>query len=375
MKKKKVFIYIHQGILKGGVEKVFHTLLNNMPMEMYDITVLSVMGYLSSDFDCELYPKSVRRHCLMWDEFSKNFYKRVCQKIHNRFFPWLYKQYLKYKHYDIAIAAQEGNYARFIFTKVKAKRKVLWIHNDLRVCHWTGYQFNNYHEEASLYRKFDKVICVSSQVAQGMNEVFGKMDNICVCYNPINITEIEHKIKVSLPKHPDVIWFVCVGRLAYQKGYDRLLEVCRRLNEEGYKFHISILGEGEDRHKIEDLIREYHIHNVELCGNQTNPFKYIKAADWFLQTSRHEGFGLALYESAYCGTPVITTDVAGAKELLGDSEYGIVTANSTDGIYLAMKRVLDNTMEQEIFRTKIRKIAKTISMQSRIDEIMHILNG
>lgn len=373
--KKSVFIYIHQGILKGGVEKVFHTIINNLPPTDYSITVLSVMGYLADDFESKLYPKEVKRYCLMWDEFSRtNIVKRFSQKLHNRFFPWYFKQVLKFRKFDIAIAAQEGLYAKFVIDNVTASKKFLWIHNDIKKCHWTQKQFDNKSDEAAYYRKFDNVVCVSQSVAQSMNELFGKMDNLCVCHNPIDTTEIETKLQATCPPRPDCTWFLCVGRLALQKGFDRLVKVCKRLNDEGYKYQVTILGEGDERQPLEILIKNLEISNIHLAGNKDNPFIYMKSADWFLQTSRHEGFGLALYESAYCGTPIITTDVAGAKELLGNSEYGIITENSEIGIYHAMKSVLDNPDIQLHYKNAIKKRASLITLQKRIEDILRVIN-
>lgn len=375
MKKKKVFIHIHQGILKGGVEKVFHTLLNNLPINEYDITVLSVMGYLTDDFDAHLYPKDVKRYCLMWDEFSKkSLARRVIQKIHNRIFPWYYRHVLKFKKYDIAIAAQEGSYARFIIDHVKANKKFLWIHNDIMQCHWTVNQFENIATEEACYQKFDKIICVSNMVAQSMKKLFANLQNICVCYNPIDTKAIDNKLKAPEPEHPECTWFICIGRLAYQKGFDRLINVCNKLTKESYKFKVSILGEGEERLTLKKMINDLNLPNIELLGNQSNPFIYIKSADWFLQTSRHEGFGLALYESAYCGTPVISTDVAGAKELLGDSKYGIITENNEKGIYTAMKQVLDNPDIRIQYKSAIGERTHIVNLEERINEILQVIN-
>lgn len=376
MKKKKIFIYIHQGILKGGVEKVFHTLLNNLPLEEYNITVLSVMGYLKDDFEIQLYPHVVKRYCLMWDELSKtNRIKRTVQKIHNRIFPSLFKLYLKLKKYDVAIAAQEGSYASFVINNVNAYRKLLWVHNDIQQCHWTLKHFGSVDAEFNCYKQFDKIACVSEVVMDSMKSTIGKLDNLCVCHNPIDTMMIDQKLKEAPPKRPSDTWFVCVGRLANQKGYDRLINVCKRLNDEGYKYNVSILGDGEDHHVLEQMIQNYNITNICLLGTQTNPYRYINTADWFLQTSRHEGFSLALYESAYCKTPIITTEVAGAKECLGESEFGIVTDNSEEGIYKSMKMVLDSPELHKQYLDAIKMRASFVNLSKRIDNIKSLIDG
>lgn len=376
MKKTKVFIFIHQTILKGGVEKVFYNLLNNLPIEQYDITILSVMGYLDGDFDAELYPKQIKRYCLMWDQFSKSkFFKRILQKIHNRVFPSFFRLYLKFKKYDVAIAAQEGMYADYIYKNVRAKRKLLWIHNDITQCHWSLNYFGSLEAERYCYSHFDKVVCVSNSVKESMLNVFGPMDNLIVCYNPIDTNEIDCKLLEPLPLKQDTsVWFVCVGRLAYQKGYDRLFEVCHKLNLEGYKYNITILGEGEDRELLEKLLRERNIHNIHLIGNQPNPFVYMRQADWLLLPSRHEGFGMVLHEAAYCHTPIVATDVSGVRELLGDSEYGLVVDNSEQAIYEGLKSILENPGLYVKYKEAIIKRSTFVDLKKRISDIQKLID-
>lgn len=377
MKKKKILIYIHQGVLKGGVEKVFYNLLNNLPLENYDITVLSVMGYLKDDFDGHLYPSAVKRYCLYWDEFSKsNPLRRLTQKIHNRIFPTWMKMKLKFQRFDVAIAAQEGSYARYVIDNVQANKKLLWIHNDIEQCHWTLNFFGTNEAERRCYNSFDKVVCVSESVTECMRRVFGSMSNLVVCYNPIDTTEIDAKLQERLPERPsEHTWFICAGRLCHQKAYDRLINVCHRLNQEGYKYDVSVLGDGEDRKKLERMLSERNIDNIHLIGNVSNPFVYMKQADWLLLPSRHEGFGMVLHEATYCKTPIITTDVSGARELLGDSEYGIVMENSENDIYHTLKFVLDNPAVHQKYAQAITRRAEFVNLQERINKIRDIIDN
>lgn len=369
MKKKKIFVYIHQCILKGGVEKVYYNLLNNLPEGKYDVTVLSVMGYLSGDINDNLYPSFVRRHWLYYDEWSNKWVVKLCQRFHNRFFPMLYKWYLKWCHFDVAIAAQEGLYAKFVDEIVKADKKILWIHNDISICHWTEKIFGSIENECACYKKFDNIVCVSESVEDSMNKVFGSLNNLCVRYNPIDTYEIDRKLKEPLPERKEELLFVCVGRLANQKGYDRMFNVCERLNTLGYKYSVWVIGEGEDKSLLKNMMAEKKLKNIKLLGIQSNPYVYMKQADWFLLPSRHEGFGMVLQEALCCGTPIITTLVAGAKELLGESEYGIIVENSEDGIYNGMKSVLDNPELRQKYVEISAKRKSFIDIRKRVSDI------
>mgnify|MGYP000977786157 CR=1 FL=1 len=368
--KKKILIYINQICLRGGVEKVFYNLINNIDISKYDITVLTTVAYLKDDLKINIYGDKVKRYFLAYDEFSSHFMERTYERIYNKIAHNILRTYLSKQHWDVAIAAQEGCYAKFI-ADVNADKKLLWIHNDFNETDWSKKYFNNRREdEAKCYNEFDNVICVSESVKNSIERTLGLSDNLCVCYNPIDTKEIDEKVgeKVS-EKRPKELLFLMVGRLSYQKGYDRVLKAVNELNKEGYNFNIWILGDGEDRGSIEEYIKINKINNVELLGNKKNPFPYMKMADCILSTSRFEGFNTALQEAAYIGKPIITTECAGAKELLGDSEYGIVMKNDDDEIYRTLKIVLDDNKIILNYQNKVREIKKFIDINQRIKKI------
>lgn len=371
--KKKIFIYIHQCVLKGGVERVFYNLLNNISTEKYDVTVLSYVAYLKDDLDIQLYPSNVKRHWLYYDQLSKNCFKRLFQRIHNHVYPKLCKFFICFQKYDTAIAAQEGMYADFVNKYVHANKKLLWIHNDMSLCHWTKQYFGDLKNEITCYKEFDNIVCVSEDVKKSMIDTFGIMNNLVVRYNPIDTNEIETKKMEFIIQHPSSPLFVAVGRLAKQKGYDRLLNICKKLRDDGFDFCVWILGDGEERANLERLISENNLTQVTLLGNQKNPFPYIMAADWVICTSRHEGFNMVLHEAVWCGTPIITTNNAGAHELLGDNKYGIITENDDEAFYNALKKVLTDPSIATFYRKAVAKRRNFIDIKERIEKIEELL--
>ena len=371
--KKKVFLYIHQCTIRGGVEKVFFNLLNNLPRENYEITVLSYIAYLKDDLDTHLYPPNVKRRWLYYDEFSANYFKRLLQRLHNHLYPRFCKLWLHFQKYDIAIAAQEGMYAEYVNKYVHADKKLLWIHNDISICHWTKCFFVDSAREAACYRAYDRVVCVSEDVKKSMINTFGTMSNLVVCYNPIDTDEIEQKKNAFTVHRPDCPLLVAVGRLAEQKGFDRLLHVCKKLRDDGFDFCVWILGEGEKRPELEDYIHKNTLTQVTLLGNQRNPFPYICAADWIICSSRHEGFNMVLHEAVWCEKPIITTENAGARELLGNNEFGIIVENNEDALYLTLKAALSDPKIHEHFQKEVIKRKKFIDLNSRIAAIEELL--
>ena len=371
--RKRIFLYIHQCALRGGVEKVFCNLLNNLSIEDYEITVLSYVAYLKDDLDAQLYPPNVKRHWLYYDEFSTNRIKRLLQRLHNYIYPRFCKLWLFFQKYDTAIAAQEGMYAEYVSKYVHADKKILWIHNDISICHWTKRFFGDNTREATCYRAYDRVICVSEDVKKSMINTFGAMDNLVVCYNPIDTNEIDHKKNAFQVMRPDCPLLVAVGRLAEQKGFDRLLRVCKKLCDNGFDFCVWILGEGEKRQELESYIFKNTLTQVTLLGNQSNPYPYICAADWIICSSRHEGFNTVLQEAVWCEIPIITTETAGTHELLGNNEFGIITENNEDALYLALKSVLSDPKTHEHFQKTVMKRKAFIALEPRIAAIKKLL--
>ena len=224
---KRVFIYIHQSALKGGVEKVFYSIFNNLPDGEFQITVLNHCAYLTDDIHSVFYKGQKHRFWFYYDEWSKRPLKRFFQRIHNIVMPRILPYWLRMKQYDIAIAAQEGMYAQFVDKNIRAKRKLLWIHNDMMICRFTEKQFKSPQDERACYERFDGVACVSNSVKQSMIERFGYMRNLYVVYNPIDTKEIDSMLRSRLPERGGETLFVCVGRLVKQKGFDTLVPICK----------------------------------------------------------------------------------------------------------------------------------------------------
>ena len=82
-----------------------------------------------------------------------------------------------------------------------------------------------------------------------------------------------------------------------------------------------------------------------------------------------ERLTMVLHEALYCGTPIITTLVAGAKELLGESEYGIIVENSKEGIYKGMKSVLDDPKLHPKYVDMAAKRRSFVDIRKRVNDI------
>jgi glycosyltransferase involved in cell wall biosynthesis len=121
-----------------------------------------------------------------------------------------------------------------------------------------------------------------------------------------------------------------VGRLTAQKGFDRLIDACAQLS---VPYRLQIIGEGPDRPKLEEAIARRNLRDrIRLLGWQENPYPYLKNADLVVCSSRYEGLSTVVTEALILGKAVVTTPCNGMAELLGNSEYGLITEDLCDGL-------------------------------------------
>ena len=124
---------------------------------------------------------------------------------------------------------------------------------------------------------------------------------------------------------------LAVGRLHEQKGFDMLLEACNNVQRDNVQctkeWVLRIVGEGEQRKKLEQQIKDLQLSNVVLAGRVENVVEEYAAASLFVLSSRYEGLPLALIEAMWCGVPCVSFDCPhGPAELLGDDRGWLVPA-------------------------------------------------
>ena len=178
------------------------------------------------------------------------------------------------------------------------------------------------------YRHADAVVAVSAGVADDLAERLGlQRSRIHVVPNPIVTPELVELARRS-PEHE---WFadgappvvIGVGRLTRQKRFDLLIRAFARVRER-CEARLMILGEGEERNRLQTLIRELGLEqHAVLVGFVKNPFAFLARARVFVLCSDWEGLPGALIQALACGTPVVATDCdSGPREILQDGRFG-----------------------------------------------------
>ena len=387
--KKKILFLIHT-LGGGGAEKVLVNLVNNMDKNLYDVTLMTVIdtGVFKKDISPDVRYRTMIKVPFKKEKVNdsgsllkkKSGLSSKFIKIYTMFWKvvpakWVYMFFVKEK-YDIEVAFLEGICAKIISGSTnKQSQKITWIHVDLMNQHKSANVFKNHSEEEAVYNRFDSVVCVSNYVKEQFETMFQVKGNVVVKYNPVNVQEIIKKSNETIETvQPKRKFTICsVGRLNAQKSYIRLLECHNRLKREGYDCDLWIVGEGTDRENLETYIVDNNLQDsVKLLGFKNNPYPYMKNADLFVCSSKAEGFSTVVTEALILGLPIVTTDCSGMKELLGDSEYGIITENSVDGLYTGMEKILSDEKLYRTYKMKAEMRGQTFNMENTINEIQDL---
>lgn len=283
--------------------------------------------------------------------------KRVFYKNLLIFLPALYSRLVKFRENDYdQIVCFKDCFHSIMFSQMKLF-KVLWIQNQPfvrnytshSVREWLGYTLNRLQivKMTRSFDKYDKVVCVSDSSKEGYINIYhrGKSQKeLIVLYNALDLSNIVKKAEEPLVrKDVEGLKFIVVIRLSYEKTVGRVILAVERLLAEGYKLNVTILGDGMEFDNLQNQIKNRGLEQeVFMLGRVDNPFPFMKNADWFLCPSSRESFALTLLESITLGTPVITTQCGGPEDVVGHGKYGILTENSQEGVYQAMKKVLDD---------------------------------
>ncbi|MDL1913532.1 MAG: glycosyltransferase [Bergeyella sp.] len=380
MTKKKILIRI--GSLRhGGAEKTLTTFLKKLSRDKYDIDLL--LNLYSGKYLPEV-PDWINIVYLNRGEMIPTNYiteipKKIYRKSYQGFlkiFPRvLYRGKLKNKKYDIEMAAIQGLRDEILRSPIKTSKKIVWIHNDLSKVR--GYD----DREIKKFFGYDKIWVISSTIEELFIKNAGNpadKNKIVRIYNPIDKEDIIKKSreKVRLEhREKNIPTFLSVGTVFPQKGFDRLLKAHKRLLDEGLKHKVLIIGDGYDLKNIMNLRNDLRVkYSVEMPGYVENPYPYFRKADFYVQSSRYEGFPTVLYEAISLRKNIIATEVSGTREILKDGKLGLIVPNSEEGIYRGMKKSL---LHPEIFIEIQKNIAQheeTFSLENSVNFLSQMLD-
>ncbi len=327
----KILFFI-ESLTGGGAEKVLRNLVNAMDQQRFQITVQT----LYPEKAAELLAPGIRyRACYPAATPAGNARMRLEAAL-----GLTYPLHIR-GDYDIEVAYLECGSTKIMAGSTNRNAlKLAWVHCDLAKKAEDPEAFAR--ATAKYYRKFDKVICVSETARKHFQQLFPDGPECVTLYNTVPDESIRKDAEAFVPFYPQNTHnLVCAGRLAAEKGVDRLLAAHEKLLQVGIEQKLWIVGDGPERESLkEQAARLQSPEKVHFTGFQENPYPYMLHGDILVCPSHYEGFSTFVTEGLILGKPIVTTECSGMRELLGDSQYGLITANEDEAFYQGLRRML-----------------------------------
>jgi glycosyltransferase involved in cell wall biosynthesis len=286
----------------GGIQKSIVNLLRNLDYSRFavDLYLSEKTEFWTNDFPGELNIRYLKPISRIWS-----------------FLPFdLAKKRVRYDfptgvEYDLAVDFNSYQCSCAVGAlTVPAKKRVMWIHNDVRV------KLQNEWKYRVLWRAFkgkfqyyDGFVPVSRALEEPFRAMSGVVDKpFTVIQNYIDVGEIHRKMTEACPDlelDENCLNLVALGRLCHQKGYDLMLDIFAEASRQRDDLRLYIIGDGPDRAALEEQRERLGLRDkVTFLGNQPNPFRYMARMDAFLSTSRYEGQPLNIMEAMAVGLPL-----------------------------------------------------------------------
>lgn len=339
MEKTKI-LFLMENLNSGGAERVLVNLVNHLDPSMFDITVMTLFSEGVNFPNLRPHIHKVCRHAQFIHGISY-----IMRFFSSRF---LYRHYVGDDSYDIVVGYMTGIPTKIAAGAIHSKR-IGWLHGNMHYVIPSQKLYWSRKHLRRTYERFDAVFgCAQTVTESFLAQIGASCPLVQTVYNVNDTNQIlqDAQMEVVLPFQPeeDTPVFSTMGTLLPVKGYERLLSVCKRLKNENFAFRLLILGDGPLREKLELQIQSLGLQEtVYLLGYQKNPYPFLANSQVFVCSSLSEGLSTAVSESVVLGCAVLSTDVSGAREVLGDQdEFGKIVSNDEESLYEGMRLFLEN---------------------------------
>lgn len=254
-----------------------------------------------------------------------------------------------FRRYEAAATLLHGTSTAFVRRRVRARRRLHFIRNDLSRADPTGSTTEAIRRAEP---EIDAYVCVSEVSRRSLVEAVPETASKAhVIHNILDPDTMRRRMAEGDPPFRaddgTAVRLLTVCRLAeHAKALVRMARVARRLVDAGYDFRWYVVGEGPDRAKFETAIAAEGVEDrLILLGRMSNPFPAYRDADVVVMASRYEGLCGMVNEGKVAGRPVVATKVSGIEEQLIDGETGLIVENDEDALVEGLGRIIrDNSM-------------------------------
>ena len=380
--KKRIFIAIHY-LEIGGAEISLIGLLQALDYTKYDVDLFvyshqgELMAYIPKEV--HLLPE-IPAYAYIERPMKEALHRGLWGVVYGRLMAkWRHQQYKRREHpkdgsaifqyvmnavephlpslchlgeYDLAVSFLTPH--NIVLNKVRAKKKVCWIHTD-----YTKIDVNAKLEEP-IWSGYDHIASISPDVTRAFLTVFPTLGaKIVEIHNILSVGFVRSRaaempveeVRKEMPREEGVVNLLSVGRFSYPKNYDNVPAICRRLNAQSSMFNLQfkwfLIGYGGDEALIRQRIAEEGMEErVIILGKKDNSYPYIKACDVYVQPSRYEGNAVTVREAQMLCKPVVVTDYLTATSQVTDGLDGVIVPMDNEGCARGIARFMTDAKKQ-----------------------------
>lgn len=328
MKNKKITFFIGSISNKGGTERVTISIANELYKKGYNISIMSLFKGHKSYFNLN---KNISLYSLYDTSINTLLnYPMIISKLRN---------FLKKEKIDILIDVDVILSLNSLPASWRLKTKIIsWEHFNF----FSNVGVKRRDWARKLAAKYgDKIITLTNEDKEYYQKYL-KLDNKAdYIYNPTPFENVkksfcESKIAIS------------IGRLAYQKGFDKLLNIWKIIEEKDSEWELYIIGSGEGKEKLFNQKETLGLKRVKFIEHIDNIEEYYKKASLYLMTSRFEGLPMTLIEAQSFGLPIISYDIkTGPKDIVENGINGYLIENDNE------KEFIENFLDLVTDREKL----------------------
>ena len=275
------------------------------------------------------------------------------------------------EEYDLAVSYLEGGAAYFVADHVKAAKKAAFIHVDYEKAGYTRAL------DKDCYLAFDKIFTVSDEVREAFLKAYPELpDKTEVFHNILNKEEIVRRAEEGegFTDGFTGMRLLSVGRLTAQKAFEVSVDAMKRLKDAGKNVRWYVLGEGDQRKKLQEQIDALGLtEDFILYGAVNNPYPFMKQADIYVHASRFEGKSIAIQEAQILGKPMVVSDCSGNREQVCHGKDGLMCGLTPESLAENIMLLL----EDEALRRKLGAAAakKNADAAEEIQKLLSMLKG
>lgn len=291
-------------------------------------------------------------------EYSHKYIKRYMPKIN----PTV--------EYDLAISFLTPHY--FVAEKVRAKKKIAWIHTDYKKVQI------NIPSETVMWGKYDYIASISEEVSKSFLEVCPSLRSKLILIENIlperliKRQAMELDVTKEMPVIEDGFRLLSIGRYCTAKNFDNVPAICSCLLKKGFKVKWYIIGFGGDEELIRQKIAAAKMEEyVILLGKKENPYPYIRACDLYVQPSRYEGKSVTVREAQMFAKPVVITAYPTSGSQLEDGVDGVVVPMDNESCADGIAKLLDDPKKMQSLSEACRR--RDYSNQKEVEKLYELL--